>query len=458
MNHKPIARVLLSVFATVGGLCLPVRAAWADDQADRIQALERRLDLSLRLIEKLSARVTELESAGAASASPAKGEPNAAAVGDGKGVDQSRVISSMQDSIDQISKGLSQRGDDSGLPVHGFADVGGAWSRGADPSRLRGFNIGTFDLYLTPQFGSRVKSLVELAFEYKEDGGGEVDLERMQLGYTVNDALTLWAGRFHTPFGLWNTYYHHGANLQTSVTRPRFVEFEDKGGIIPAHSVGLWATGKSRWGPGKILYDAYLSNGPRIRSRQLNFNAFTDDNAGKMLGGALGYAPTSTLSGLVVGVHAFGSTVNTYANSGGVLNQSKLRMGGAFFGYDADDWETIGEFYRFSNVDTSTGSPHSSQAWFLHVGRTYGTLTPYVRYEQTRLDSADNYFASQQLGRSYRRVLAGLRYALDARSSLKVEFSDTSEAATLQIDGGGSLVPFEAGRYRRAAFQYSIAF
>ena len=117
----------------------------------------------------------------------------------------SQDLASLTESVNQISKGLSQRSDDTGLPVHGFADVGGAWSRGADPVRLRGFNIGTLDIYLTPQFGDRVKSLVELAFEYEEDGGGEVDLERLQLGYSFSDALTLWAGRFHTPFGLWNT-------------------------------------------------------------------------------------------------------------------------------------------------------------------------------------------------------------------------------------------------------------
>lgn len=459
MQHTSTVRKLLSALATAIGLCLHVSAACADEQADRIQSLERRLEESLRRIETLGARVAELERGASTPARQSTADANAPVSGEGnKGAEQARAIASLQDSVDQISKGLSQRGDDGGLPVHGFADVGGAWSSGPDPSRLRGFNIGTLDLYLTPQFGARVKSLVELAFEYKEDGGGEVDLERLQLGYTLSDDLTLWAGRFHTPFGLWNTSYHHGANLQTSVTRPRFVEFEDKGGIIPAHSVGLWATGKTRLGAGKILYDAYLSNGPRIRGRQLNFNAFTDDNSGKMLGGALGYAPVGAWSGLTVGLHGFGSTVNAYSNAGGLLNQTKLRMGGAFFGYDADDWEAIGEFYRFADTDTGTGATRSSHAGFVHISRTYGTLTPYLRYEQVGLDPADLYFASQQLGRSYKRIVAGARYAFDAKSSLKVELSNTAETSAVQVDGAGGLVPFEGTRYRRAAFQYSIAF
>jgi hypothetical protein len=257
---------------------------------------------------------------------------------------------------------------------------------------------------------------------------------------------------------LWNTSFHHGANLQTSLSRPRFVEFEDKGGIIPAHSVGLWASGKARLGPGKITYDGYLSNGPRIRDRHLNFNAFTDDNSGKMLGGSLGYEPAGLFSGLTAGVHGFGSTVNAYSSSGLVLNQTKLRMTGGYFGYDADDWEAIGEYYRFANSDMVGGAKHGSNAWFIHVGRMFGALTPYVRYERTALAADDAYFSSQRVGRSYKRATAGARYALDAKSSLKLEVSETSEASVLQIDQTGALVPFPAASYRRAAFQYSIAF
>jgi hypothetical protein len=133
-------------------------------------------------------------------------------------------------------------------------------------------------------------------------------------------------------------------------------------------------------------------------------------------------------------------------------------MKGGYFGYDADDWEAIGEYYRFANTDSAGGGKHGSSAWFVHVGRMFGTLTPYVRYERTALAAGDAYFSSQRVGRSYKRAVAGARYALDARSSLKLELSETTEAAVLQIDQSGALVPFTAASYRRAAFQYSIAF
>lgn len=442
---------LVGTVSLLGAGLLATGPAGADDQADRIKALEKRLERSVQRIETLAARVAELERQ--AKGAVLKSEPERAAHSE-----QAKEIVQLQESVTQISSGLSRRDEDKGLPVHGFADVGAGWSGRADPHRLRGFSIGTLDLYLTPQFDDRVKALAEIAFEFERDGRAEVEVERLQLGYTVSDAVTVWLGRFHTPFGLWNTSYHHGANLQTSIYRPRFVEFEDKGGIIPAHSVGLWATGKARFGPGKLTYDAYLANGPSIQQNRLDPKPFTDDNSGKMLGFNLGYQPAGALGGLTAGIHGLGSTVNTYSGTDATLNQTRLRMAGAYFGYDANDWEALGEFYSFSNADVAGGPRHSSKAWFVHAGRVFGSLTPFVRYEHATLNPQDNYFRSQLAGRSYRRSVVGARYALDSRSSLKLELSRTNELATALLDESGNAVAFPSAVYRRASLQYSIAF
>ncbi len=455
LRLAPLARSLLAA----GLSCALMSGALADDEATRIQALEGRLDSSLRLIEALSARLADLERAKPeAKAAHVAGQSVAPTSAQAQTQAQAQDITALQDSVAQLSDSLSKRSSDTGLPVHGFADVGAGWSSGADPQRLRGFNGGTLDLYLTPQFGQRVKSLVELAIEYGTDGGVAIDMERLQLGYTVSDDITVWMGRFHTPFGLWNTAFHHGANLQTSVFRPRFVDFEDKGGIIPAHSVGLWASGKTSAPGGKLSYDAYLANGPSIQNRTLDFNAFTDNSANKMLGLNLGYRPGGALSGLTLGLHGFASTVAALDNNKRQLSLTKLGMAGAYVGYDADDWEAIGEFYHFSNSDMATGAAHASNAGFVQLGKTFDAVTPFVRYERVSLAAADNYFLSQESGRSYKRLAMGLRYALDPRSSLKIELSNTSESAVTQIDESGAAAPFAGGSYRRAALQYSVAF
>ena len=454
-------RLLASVCLCIT-LNAPVRA---DDPKERIEALEKRLDDSLELIRRLESRLLQLESergtrpaapaaAPVAAASSPAPSPRAAQGAEA----QAKSLEALQEEVNQLAEGLSKGSADTGLPLHGFADVGAGWSNGTDPHKLSGFSAGTFDLYLVPQFGDRVRSLIEVAFEYDATGDLSADVERLQLGYTVHDDLTVWLGRFHTPFGLWNTWYHHGANLQTSISRPRFIEFEDHGGIIPAHSVGLWASGKVALGADKVSYDAYVSNGPSIRKQALDFNPFTDDNSNKMVGLNVGYHPSGPLYGLSVGVHGFSSIANAVTLSNTTMSRTRLRMAGGYFGYDVNDYEVIGEYYRFFNSDVNSGASYPSSAWFVQLGRTFGSTTPYVRYERAALSPVDPYFISLATGRSYGRSVAGVRYALDSRSSFKFELSATREDSVTLIDENGNGVLAPSASYRRATFQYSIAF
>jgi hypothetical protein len=457
MTRAKPASIVLSI-ALFGFVVLFSPAVRADEQSDRIKALEKRLEESLRLIRQLSNRISDLERTVAPSspaASAVAGAPPRPPEVD-RGLPS---MASLQEEVDQINEGLAQRKFDSGLPVHGFADVAAATTSSQAVPRLRGFNGGTLDLYLTPQFGDRVRSLVEIAFEFDpHERGTSADMERLQLGYTVSDSLTLWMGRFHTPFGLWNTSFHHGANLQTSIYRPRFIEFEDRGGIIPAHTVGIWGTGKTQFGPGKVTYDVYVGNGPSIRDRELDFNPFTDDSSSKVVGFNLGYQPSGALRGWSAGVHGFGTSAGQYSPSDVLLARTRVRMGGAYIGYDANDWEVFGEYYHFADRNDGETRRRSSDAGFLHVGRSFGSLTPFVRYERASLDPADDYFAAQITGRSYTRFVLGARYALDARSSIKLELQRTDEAGVEQRSESGGLMVTRRARYGTAAFQYSLAF
>lgn len=133
-------------------------------------------------------------------------------------------------------------------------------------------------------------------------------------------------------------------------------------------------------------------------------------------------------------------------------------MAGGYFGYDADDWETIGEYYNFSNKPVSGGSSASSNAWFVQVGKTFDAWTPFVRAERVSLSAGDNYFASQESGRSYHRAVVGARYALDPKSSFKFEVGRTSEKSSALIDANGNTENLAGADYTRAAVQYSVAF
>lgn len=393
-------------------------AAFAQADSERVRELERKLEKSMQLIEQLARRVNELEKAAAPAPVPAAAPARP---------EQEARIERLEKDVTQMASGQAVQ-PESGFPLHGFADAG--YERSTLPradSRRSGLVLGNLDLFLTPNFG-RVKMLAELVFEIDEGGGLATDLERLQLGYTFSDTLTVWIGRFHTPYGYWNTAFHHGAQIQTAVTRPRFIDFEDRGGIVPAHTVGLWANGRLPFGNGKLAYDAYLGNGDRIVDGVLDFNAHRDDNSNKAVGGSIGYHFGGPLDGLLLGLHAMRQDVSAYAGDA-LQSRTRVAFTGGYLYYDAADWEAIGEYYRFRNRDLSSGTgTHASWAAFLQVGRTFlGLWTPYYRWEKAQLDQSDHYFAMLENGRGYQRNVLGLRYSLNPHTALKLEANRTRE-------------------------------
>jgi hypothetical protein len=337
------------------------------------------------------------------------------------------------------------RADINGLPIHGFLDVGYDYtSQSVADRRDQGFVLGNLDLYLTPQFSGHVRSLIELAFEYGEDGSLATDLERMQLGYTVSDDLTLWMGRFHTPYGFWNTAYHHGAQIQPSVARPRFIAFEDQGGILPSHTVGAWATGRHALASGHVKYDVYIGNGSRIVDGTLDPNTVRDDNGSMAVGGHVAYQFGVAMRGMIVGLHALSERVPCYV-SGVLVAEPRLTVFGAYAAYEGDRWEQDTEYYRFSNKDDD--ATRSSWAGFAQLGyRVTDIVIPYIRYEQAVLDQNDAYFSTQASGRSYRRAMVGVRYEIDPAAVLKLELDRTDESR----DGGS--------KYNDARVQFAVRF
>ena len=397
-----------------------------------------------------------------------------------------KKINDMQDQLNQVTTAVaSQSSTDTGLPMHGFMDVGYALnSQGsviANPNvaNPRGFYQGRLSFYLTPHFGDNVKVLAEPNIEVSQlDGTVNVDVERLQIGYTFSDNATLWGGRFHTPYGYWNTAFHHGAQLQTSVLRPRFIDFEDSGGILPAHMVGVWGTGKIKTGEDKFTYDWFVGNGPKIVDAQpvpstpvvptdyqtggLDPNIAGDDNHSAMVGLNLGYDFSGEyLDGLRLAVHWLQGNVNIYGSTANgstptvnsqpsvLLNTTNLNVGGGSLVYLSNDWEIMGEYYGFNNKDMSNDVKYKSRAGYMQVATNFGEFTPYVRAERTMFDQADNYFSMQANGQSYARQALGLRYNLNPKACLKLELMNSS----FKQDTGRTALD-----YRSLNIQYAIGF
>ena len=420
--------------------------AWA--QASDSAQLERRLEQSLKMIESLASRVEQLEKQLAATRPPAVAAPAPVAASSAPAAAPAAArLDQLEKTVSQLTTASGRDLRDPGLPLHGFADVGFSQLRNAPPGQHSGFAIGSLDFYLTPEFGGNIRTLVELNVGVEGSGETVIDLERAQIGYSFNDQLTLWVGRFHTPFGYWNMAFHHGAQIQTSILRPRLLDFEDDGGILPVHTTGVWGTGGLRVGPGKLVYHLYAGNGTRIANGSLDPNPAGDDNGNKVAGFALGYRFSGMLDGLAVGVNGLRQTVAAYDANDALASRTRLNLWGAHAVYDNDGWELIGEAYRLRNSDLSgDGGRHASTAGYLHVGHAlHERWVPYYRWEKASLNQADNDFAAQANGRSYSRHVLGLRYNADPRAAVKIEFNRTDD------QGIGHVV--DAWR-----FQYAVGF
>src|SRR5947208_1128754 len=416
----------------------------AADDSDRIAALEQKLDQSLQLIGQLSARVHDLEAqaahgtpvatarrAGAGAAAPVAaaaaqpGTPAATQPGVPAATppDTAQRLARVEQTVSEMAASAGQHAEDLGMPMHGFADVG-VGNHNAEFPQYQGADIAELDFFLTPRLGSRTRALFELNFEVGSDGAVGVDLERAQIGYQFSDSATVWLGRFHTPYGYYNTAFHHGQQIATSLRRPRFLEFEDHGGVMPAHTVGGWLTGSERLGDEKLTYDLFIGNSQRLTDGALEMNNPGNIRGSTIIGGNVGMLLSGALDGLKVGVDAFQTRIEDQDLTPSPF--TRARSYGVYAAYDTDTWADIGEFHVFDNHDLTGGTgSHHSDAGFLQIGYRAGRYTPYARYERGSFQQSDRYFAALRHGESYYRNALGVRLDVDLVSSVKLELAQT---------------------------------
>ena len=436
-RYRLCAIALLVVAITA----LPSPAASATPEKQALAEMQKKLDASLQMIQALGERVRELEAKQAATA--AAPAPSVAATTPpmpATTVDNARLEANEQRLAQLEMENASRNADDTGLPLHGFADVGAGTRNPINPD-LKGFYVGNLDFYMTPHLGDRTRALFELNTEVSSEGSVDVDLERAQVGYQFSDQATVWMGRYHTPYGYVNTALHHGSWINNSLRRPNFLQFEDNGGIVPAHTVGLWVTGSNRRGAGKVLYDAYLGNSQEIAGGVLDMRNAGNTHGKLIVGGRVGFQfSAGAAAGLTLGAHAFSAHV---ADDALVPNATRVFAYGGYAVYDTDRWENIAEIYLFDDADLNGDSGrHRSNAGFLQLGYRAPWGVPYARYERAALSQADAYFAAQTSGGSYYRVSLGTRFDLDLKSAIKLELANTRLTDRSRDQYGEGLVQY----------------
>jgi len=305
---------------------------------------------------------------------------------------------------------------DDAVPIHGFFDIDASYIGKENKSK---FSTGYLDFYLTKDLSDRINILIDLVFE-TVDNTYTADLERVQITYDVNEYLQIVSGKFHTPYGYWNTAFHHGLQIQTSILRPKFLAFEDRGGILPSHSVGFMAEGFIN----DFSYNAYVTSGSFIKKDLSRNNTvegiITTSNGGDQDGNKLfGLTLAYNMDETKIGIHSFYQTVNTFDN-----RSTNVFMYGAFVAMELEHLELYSELYLFNdkNILGSTQDKYiQSGAFFAQLAYGYGRLKPYVRVETAHYNQDDFYFSSMSAttGKSYDRAALGLNYNIASDANIK---------------------------------------
>jgi hypothetical protein len=259
--------------------------------------------------------------------------------------------------------------------------------------------------------------LTELVFEVHPNNEFEEDLERVLLQYSANDYLTLSAGRYHTAIGYYNTAYHHTTWFQTTTDRPFLFRFEDEGGILPSHNVGVSATGQIPSGRLGLHYVAEVGNGRRSNSlADQPVQNVVDENNHKAVNFAI-FARPEKVRGLQVGASAYRDVLYP-ANA--------LKIGESIWDVYAiverPKFEWLNEGLLIRHSPQGLAHVFNTPGFYTQLSRRFGSYRPYVRYQYVNASDQEPIFPRVGLRTG---PTAGIRYDVNESVALKLQYDYT---------------------------------
>lgn len=293
------------------------------------------------------------------------------------------------------------------------------------------FVIGPVGFQLTARLAAHLVGRTEYVVKFAAGGATEIDLERLYLEYRT-DHWAFVAGKTHTEFGYWNTAFHHGTWLQLTKRRPRVVDFEQAGGVLPTHSTGVTASyGPKRGDSGtELLVSVGNGHGRTLDTVQTE----SDNNAFKSVLvrlSAIGIGDPALRFGVNAAVDEIAAepaTVRPMLPDRAILEL----VTGVYLSLRDDHLMVFSETY---NILHRSGT----QNWqftggFLLAGYRFGHFTPYAEIEaRSGAGAIDPFYqpdpaidAHITKPANFVEGTAGVRYELNTWSALKLELAAAS--------------------------------
>ena len=329
------------------------------------------------------------------------------------------------------------------LKIRGFADFNLGFGSVANPLIFplpapvhNTFQTGELDLFVSSKLSSKVSFLSELIFGSDATNEWGIDVERMQITYKVNPYFQISGGRYHTSIGYYNTAFHHGTWFQTATGRPFMYYFEDSGGILPVHGVGVTATGlvpgASRIG---LHWIAEVSNGRASDAEAAQVQNFLSNRNHKAFNLA-GFIKPQAVPGLQLGGSFYRDRLNPTGQA--AVDQN---IGSLYAVYINGPWEYLGEAVLVSNHQDGVSRTFHSPLTYVQLAHKFGVWRPFGRFQYVNVPAADpiNIFKGRYQGPSF-----GVRMDFTEYAALKVQYNRIYQR----------IVPAENGVDMQVAFTF----
>jgi hypothetical protein len=402
-----------SVLVIVVLLLTTTGAAWGQsppppDQTEQVRIL-------LERIQQLEKRVTEVESKLEAAPAPSLSAANAplpqptttqaaAPAVEGHQHDMSRE----QVAVRQMETHYPS------LQIRGFADVD--FSATDQKGTTSGFNLGQLDLHLASPLSQKISYFGEITLNARPTQY-TIEVERSIIRYDYNDYFKLSFGRFHTPVGYWNTAFHHGAWLQTTIDRPFIVKVG--GTFTPVHFVGFLAEGNIPSGGLGLSYNVGLGNG---RGEVISRPGDAGDVNNNRAWVAKIYARPPRLYGLELGASFYQDKITLpLPNDQG----HREWIASAYLVWTKGSPEFLSEFDNVHHRDILTDHVTNSNAFYVQFAYRLPwferSVKPYYRFEYAHMPLSEQVFMHQDQVES----ILGLRYDISSYATFKAEYRNT---------------------------------
>ncbi len=488
MQQKMIRQTVGAILLVMASVCTATAQAQEPTGTTPPGGTAEVLTQLRRELETISARISALE---AQQASP---QTSTAKV-EGAPVAEAQVATTGADAVKQAaSKGMDTMdagmgGETINIPhipqmkFRGFGDVRGLIANqnlaviGENsgfpiPATQGGnntFALGLMDLFITSQITDHFSYLTEMGFEADAASNGiGVDLERAQLTFTANEYFSLNVGRSHAMIGYYNTAFHHGTWFQTTIDRPRMYEFEDSGGPLPIHNVGLAAMGKvPKTGSLGLHWLAEVGNGKQSYNLLAGVTPANvlADHTGKSTNVGL-YARPTKIDGLQFGfdwyqaglvpvvseLPGYGEVGFPFPNAVNNYHQNIYTVHAV---YITPKLELMAEDSEIRDLPRGSTKPFYMSGGYVQASRVVGPFRPYVRFQwmNPNFNDPNNAWAGRWVGPT-----GGVRWDLNAFIGWKMEFTHYAWKNFSEDASGDQLSPLLTKSINQLGSQITYTF